>query len=164
MTFEDMRSADKALTVLESLRNEHLFDLSDAAVITKDMDGLVSIKETEDVKPKGGAIAGGVAGLVVGTLLGGPIGGALLGAATGAVAGKLIDLGIPDEQIKEVSEAMSIATSALIVEFKSGDRDKLTAAMRESGGELYELTVTDQTKRELQKAVDDHAASEAGAE
>jgi hypothetical protein len=58
---------------------------------------------------------------------------------------------------------MSVATSALIVEFKSGDREKLIAAMRESGGELYELTVTDQTKRELQKVVDDHAASEAAA-
>ncbi len=110
MTFEDIRSADKTLKVLESLRNEHLFDLSDAAVITKDIDGSVNVMETEDVKPKGGAIAGGVAGLVVGTLLGGPIGGALLGAATGAVAGKLIDLGIPDKQIKQVSEAMSVAS------------------------------------------------------
>jgi len=164
MTFEDMRSADKALTVLESLRKEHLFDLSDAAVITKDIDGSVNVMETEDVKPKGGAIAGGVAGLVVGTLLGGPIGGALLGAATGAVAGKLIDLGIPDKQIKQVSEAMSVASSSLIVEFKSGDRDKLIAAMQESGGELYEITVTDQTKRQLQDAVDEHAAAEEAGE
>jgi len=159
MTFEDIRSADKALTVLESLRSEHLFDLSDAAVIIKDIDGSVSVMETEDVKPKGGAIAGGVAGLVVGALIGGPIGGALLGAATGAVASKFIDMGIPDKQIKQVGQAMSIATSALIVEFKSGDRDKLITAMHESGGELYELPVTDQAKRQLQEAVDEHAAS-----
>ncbi len=159
MTFEDLRSADKALKVLESLRNQHLFEMSDAVVVTKDMSGYVNVFETEDVKLKGGAVAGGLAGLVVGVLVGGPIGGALLGAATGAIASKIIDIGIPDEKIEQVIEAMDKASSALLVEFKSGDLEKLISAMEETGGRLFELPLSDEAKRQLKEATPDSAGT-----
>ena len=158
MTFEDARLGEKALKVLESLRSQHLFEMSDAVVISKDFQGYVDVTETEDVKPKKGAVVGGIAGLVVGTLLGGPIGGALLGAAAGAVTSKAIDLGIPNAKIKEVSQALDKATSALLVELKEGDPQKLINVLKQTGGELYELTVSDDTKRALQDAVSDEDA------
>lgn len=152
MTFDDMRQAEKAHNVLKSLGSEKLFKLSDAVIISRDVDGDVYIDETEDVQATGGAVTGGVAGLVVGFLVGGPIGGLLLGAATGAIAGKVIDTGIPEKTVKEVAGALEIATSALIVQVKEGDVQQLINAMEETGGQLYELFVPKEVAEHLKEA------------
>lgn len=153
MTFDDVRSADKVLDILESLQSEKLFELSDAVVLEKDVDGYLGIDETREFTAERGAATGGIAGLVVGTLLGGPIGGVLLGAASGAIAGWIVDLGIPDKVVRQVGEAMSLATSAILIELKDGDPQQLIAAMEESGGKLFELSVSDEAAKELDKHI-----------
>jgi uncharacterized membrane protein len=153
MTFEDERNASRALNVLESMGTEGLFKLSDAVVLEKDFDGSVKVTETRDVSGGRGAVAGGVAGLVIGTLLGGPIGGALLGTATGAIVAKVVDTGVSDERIAEVSHALHRCTSALLLELKAGDPQKLVAAVEETGGELYELSVPEEATEQLEKQV-----------
>lgn len=151
MTFADERNARRALKVLESMGREKLFELSDAVVLEKDLDGTVAVTETRDVSGGRGAVAGGVAGLVVGALLGGPIGGVLLGTATGAIVGKAVDTGVPNAKIKEVSGALDRCTSALILELKSGDPEHLVAAVSETGGELFELTVPHEARQQLEQ-------------
>jgi uncharacterized membrane protein len=150
-TFDDERNAMRALKVLESLGTEKLFELNDAVVLTKDVEGAVSVTETRDVSGGRGAAVGGVAGLVIGALLGGPIGGVLLGAATGAIVSKAVDFGIQDSKIAEVSKAMDRCDSALLLELKSGDPEKLLAAIAETGGELFEINVSDETRQQLEK-------------
>ena len=158
MTFEDIRSADKVLVVLESMKSEKIFDLSDAVVLIKDGEGRLQIDETREFTAEKGALTGGIAGLVIGTLLGGPIGGVLLGAAGGALAGRVVDLGIPDEKIRQVGQSMEVATSAILLEVKSGDPQNLVSAMEESGGELFELSLSEEAQKQLQE----HAASSTG--
>lgn len=150
MTFEDERNAMRALKVLEGMGTEKLFELSDAVVLAKDVDGAVSITETRDVSGGRGAVAGGLAGLVVGTLLGGPIGGVLLGATTGAIVAKAVDVGVPDQKIAEVSKALERCNSALLLELKSGDPARLVAAISETGGELYELNIPEEARQQLE--------------
>jgi uncharacterized membrane protein len=158
LTFEDENNASRALKVLESLGTEKLFKLSDAVVLEKDFDGSVAVTETRDVSGGRGAVVGGVAGLVIGSLLGGPIGGALLGTATGAIVGKVVDTGVPNEKIAEVSRALERSSSALLLELEAGDPDKLVAAISETGGELYELTIPTETKEQLQKQLSEDTA------
>ena len=159
MTFEDVRLADKVLIVLESMKPDEMFKLSDAVVLVKDGEGRLQIDETREFTAEKGALTGGIAGLVVGTLLGGPIGGVLLGAAGGALAGRAIDLGIPDEKIREVGQAMEVATSAILIELKSGDPQKLVSAMEESGGELFELSLSEEAEKHFQQHAADSAAA-----
>jgi uncharacterized membrane protein len=78
----------------------------------------------------------------------------LLGAAGGALAGRVIDLGIPDEKIRQVGQAMDIATSAILIEVKSGDPQKLVSAMEESGGKLFELSLSAEAQKQLQEHLD----------
>jgi len=160
MTFEDERNATRALKVLEGMGTEKLFKLSDAVVLEKDFDGSVSVTETRDVSGGRGAVAGGAAGLVVGALLGGPIGGVLLGAATGAIVGKVVDVGVSNEKIAEVSDAIDRCTSALLLELDSGDPEKLVAAVSETGGQLYELTIPSEAKEQLEKHLAESAPAE----
>jgi uncharacterized membrane protein len=159
MTFETVRLADKVLVVLESMKSDEMFELSDAVVLVKDGEGRLQIDETREFTAEKGALTGGVAGLVVGTLLGGPIGGVLLGAAGGALAGRVIDLGIPDEKIRQVGQAMDTATSAILIEIKSGDPQKLVNAMEESGGELFELSLSEEAQEQLKQQAADSAGS-----
>ncbi len=164
MTFEDERNAQRALNILQSMGKEKLFELNDAVVLAKDSLGAVSVTETRDVSGGRGAVAGGVAGLVIGTLLGGPIGGVLLGAATGAIVGKAVDFGVPDSKIAEVSKAMDRSDSALLLELKSGDPQKLVAAIAETGGELFEISVPDEAGRQLEQHLSDAEGDQAAAQ
>lgn len=82
-------------------------------------------------------------------MLGGPIGGALLGTLAGALAGKSIDLGVSKEKVEAVSESMVDASSALLVQIESGKKDALAAMLRQSGGELHEVSVSQQVAAEV---------------
>jgi uncharacterized membrane protein len=164
MTFEDERNAMRSLKILESLGTEKLFELSDAVVLAKDVGGAVSVTETRDVSEGRGAMAGGVAGLVIGALLGGPIGGVLLGAATGAIVSKAVDFGVPDSKIAQVSKAMDRCNSALLLELKSGDPVKLVAAVAETGGELYEITVPEEARQQLERHLSDASGDQTAAQ
>jgi len=160
VTFEDEKNATRALKVLESLGTEKLFKLSDAVVLEKDFDGSVAVTETRDVSGGRGAAVGGVAGLVIGSLLGGPIGGALLGTATGAIVAKVVDTGVSNKKIAEVSQALERSSSALLLELEAGDPEKLVAAISETGGELYELSISDETKENLEKQLSEDGGSQ----
>ena len=83
-------------------------------------------------------------------IVGGPIGGALLGAGAGALAGKVIDLGVPDEEIEAVSASLERASSALLLELKSGDPNLLVKTLEQSGGHLYELLISKEIKSNLE--------------
>lgn len=64
VTFDNETIAYRALESLQKMRGEKMFEMSDAVVVTKDIHGQITVKETEELTPKRGAVTGGVAGLV----------------------------------------------------------------------------------------------------
>ena len=85
VAFDKPEGAPEARDFLKQLeRSKSLAALRNVAVLVKDEKGQTSIKESEDVDPKHGAIFGAITGGLVG-LLAGPIG-AIVGAAAGAAA------------------------------------------------------------------------------
>lgn len=97
--FKEEETADEALKALKEAKKERLIGIQDAAVIRRDEDNKLHIKETADMGGGKGAAVGGILGGVIG-LIGGPAGVVLGGAAGAAVGGftaKLFDAGIPDE-------------------------------------------------------------------
>ena len=152
VTFDNEEQGEKALKALRKWKNEKEIDLGDAVVIVKDEEGKIKVHETSEFTTRRGAVSGGVAGLVVGTVLGGPIGGLLLGAAAGALAGKKIDLGVSNDEIAAVSESMESCTSAIAVQIKSvKNKELLAAAIRQSGGKIHELSLTDELEMDLEE-------------
>jgi len=67
------------------------------------------------------------------------------------LAGKVIDLGVPDEEIKAVSASLERASSALLLELKAGDPNLLVKALEQSGGQLYELSISKEVKDNLEE-------------
>ena len=155
VTFEEKAKAKDFFEKLEGLQKEHQLDMQDAILVVKDEDGELKVKQTKDVTAKRGAIAGGAIGLVIGVVVGGPIGGALLGGAVGAFSGKKVDLGIPDDRVTAVSEAMHNSSSAILLRIDESHSNiaLLRAAIKQSGGTIHEVEVESGVELDLQETV-----------
>src|SRR5215204_4685668 len=83
--FNDESAADKALDALKEFKKERAINILDAAIIKRDPDGTLHIKETADMGGGKGAVIGGVLGGVIGLIAGPP--GVIAGAGIGAAVG-----------------------------------------------------------------------------
>jgi uncharacterized membrane protein/sporulation protein YlmC with PRC-barrel domain len=116
-SFKGMEQAEQAFKVLKKMEKNKQIDLLNVALITKGMDGKVSLREIKEIDTQrgmiGGAIAGGLVGLLVGP------GGAIIGAAGGAVAGrksaKGVDVGVSNDKLKPFQEDMPDGSSAIVL-------------------------------------------------
>ena len=146
-----METGERAVKTLKKWRNEKLIELGDSVVLVKDEEGKVKIHDADEFTTKKGVIAGGIAGFAAGLIVGGPIGGLLLGAAAGAATAKGLGMHFDKSEIEAVSESMENASSAICVEIKSvKNKDMLAAAIRESGGKVHELSVTDALEPDME--------------
>ncbi len=156
VAFEDEYKADEVLSTLKQLDVEATVDLKSAAVVKRDAEGKVKIKETKDFDAKQGAIGGAVAGGLLGLLTGKLLVGALVGAAGGAIAGQGIDLGLNDEYLKSVGESLRSGTSAIValVAFERVER-AMEELDRFEGGRILRHTLSDEVYQQLSDAVED---------
>ena len=107
ISFDDNFRAQEFLTAATRLASQGHLILKDAVVVTKSLDGQVTVRETS-IPPKRSAISGDMWTGLIGLLVGGPArlaGGAAVGAGAGAVAAKVVDLGIPDEWVNWFRQA-----------------------------------------------------------
>ena len=112
--FVDERAADTALEGLKEAKRSGEFYYDDAAVIRRDAEGKLHIKETGDMSSGKGAGIGALVGGVIG-ILGGPAGiaiGAGAGAAIGGIAAHH-DAGFSNESLKEIGSALVPGSSAI---------------------------------------------------
>ena len=156
IAFEDEYKADEVLNTLKQLDVEAIVDLKSAAVVVREADGRIRIRETRDFDAKQGAMGGALAGGVLGLLGGGLLRGAILGAAGGALAGKAIDLGINDEYLRSIGESLGSGTSALValVAFQRVDK-AMEELDRFEGGTILRHTLSDEVYQQLSDAVED---------
>ncbi len=144
LTFDEKEQAHKVLETMHKLEKEHLVNLKDSAIITKDDDGTIDTHEDKIFSKSRGAATGGALGFMLGAALGGPVGAVLVGAAAGAWASKKVDLGISNQRIKEIAEQMPNSSSALLLQITKVERkDLLQAFIRESGGKVAEIEFSD---------------------
>ena len=114
-TYPTEDGASRAMDVLKDMAKEGTIDIVDAAVLTRDDDGDVKVKQQSvpSVKKwaKRGAIIGGVIGLIFPPSL---IGGALLGAGIGAGSGKIGKEALKSDELWEAAKDLEPGTSAFI--------------------------------------------------
>jgi uncharacterized membrane protein len=112
--FQDPNGASAALAELKQAKKQGLIKIEDAAVLVKDADGKLRIKETADMGGGKGAVIGGVVGGVIG-LLAGPVGWVALGGAViGGLVAKMHDGGFSDARLKQIGESLKPGSSAII--------------------------------------------------
>jgi uncharacterized membrane protein len=126
--YRDEQAADQVADALKQAKQYGEIYYQNLAVVRKNPEGKVKIKETGDVGGGVGATVGGVVGGALG-LLAGP-GGLVAGAAAGAVIGgagaALHDAGIPNERLEELGDVLGPGNSAFIGIFDQVRVDKET--------------------------------------
>jgi uncharacterized membrane protein len=146
---------DQAGQVRESLaKGEHggYISLDDSAVVVKDADGKVHIKNELDRGVKIGAVGGGLLGLLVGAIFF-PLGAMLMGALGGAVVGSLLDMGVSKNFVKEVSESLGPNSSAIFLIVRDANPDYAIAAMRQFNGKIIQTTLDESAEENLRDAL-----------
>ncbi len=148
ITFDNMEEASK---VREALKAQSAnISLDDSAVIVKDEEGEIHIKDEVDRGVAVGAVGGGALGLLIGGLLF-PIGGLVLGAMGGALVGKLLDMGIDKKFIKQVSESLEPGSSALFVLVREANPNVALATLRPYKGTVYHTSLPPEAEEEVRR-------------
>lgn len=153
ITFDDPDEATKVRESLKSIQKQGLLDLDDSAVIVKDEDGQVNVKNEVDRGVKVGIAGGGLIGLFIGFLFGGPIGAMLLGAIGGGAVGSLADLGIQKSFVKDVTEAMKPNSSAIFFIIRDANPNAAIAALKPYKGEVYHTALPTEAEETLRRVL-----------
>lgn len=151
--FDNEEEATKVRESLKSVEKQGLLSLDDSAIVVKDEDGQVHVKNELDRGVKVGIAGGGLIGLFVGFLFGGPIGALLLGAVGGGVVGSLTDMGLQKSFVKEVSEALKPSTSAIFFIIREGNPNAAVAALKPYQGEVYHTSLPPEAEETVRRVL-----------
>ena len=157
ISFDDAFRAQEFLTAATRMASQGHLILKDAVVVTKNLDGQVTVRETIDPQPKRSALSGALWTGLIGLLVGGPAGwlaGAAVGAGAGAVAAKVVDLGIPDEWVSWFRQAGEPGRSTVALLVANLDHNALVAeTSRFTGAQLVYANLDDVTIDRIREAL-----------
>ncbi|WP_330203675.1 DUF1269 domain-containing protein [Cyanobacterium sp. Dongsha4] len=152
IAYDDIFKAEEVRLTLAKLQREHLIELEDAAVVVKNAEGKVKLKQAINLTAAG-ATSGGFWGLLIGTLFLVPLFGAAVGAATGAIGGALSDIGVDDEFMRELGETLCPDTSALFILIKKVTPDKVLDEVSKYGGKILRTSLSKDDEEQLQEVL-----------
>ena len=153
VSYDDMFEAETVRLKLLKMQKEYLVDLEDAVVAVKDQAGKVKLNQMYHLAASG-AIGGGFWGALIGLIFLMPVVGAVVGAASGAAAGALSDVGIDDDFMKKLAEALTPGTSMLFVLIRKMTADKVLAELSGTGGKVLQTSLSHDDEAKLQAALD----------
>lgn len=150
--FDTEAAAFEGLSALKDLHRDGDISLYSAAVIVKDKNGKINVKQAADAGPAGTAV-----GLLTGSLigiLGGPAG-MVLGASLGGLTGLLFDIdksGVDITFVDDVSKMLSAGKSAVLADVEESWTTPVDARLHKLGGMVFRRlraeVVEDQLVRE----------------
>lgn len=128
-----------------------MIDLEDAAIVVRNKQGKVKIKQTQELVASG-ALSGGFWGLLFGVIFLHPML-ALFGAAVGALSGALTDVGIDDEFVREIGNTLEPGTSAIFILVRKSTPDKVLEEISKFEGKVLRTSLSREDEAKLQAAL-----------
>jgi uncharacterized membrane protein len=149
--FKDEFKADEVMSELRRLQSEYLVDLEDAAVVVRNQEGKVKIKQAQELVATG-ALSGGYWGVLLSILFFNPIF-TLVGAAAGALSGALSDIGINDDFMRDLGSTIEPGTSAIFVLVRKSTPDRVLADLSKFEGKVLRTSLSKEDEAKLQAAL-----------
>jgi uncharacterized membrane protein len=134
IVFPDEARTYQGTRALKDLHTEGSLTLYGMAVVAKDAQGKLTVKDAVDAGPLGTAVGALVGGLV--GLIGGPVGLAA-GMAGGSIMGSLVDIlniGIAEDFVMQVSKELGSGRTAIVAEIDETWTSPLDARMESLSG------------------------------
>jgi uncharacterized membrane protein len=150
IVFDDENSARDALKDLRKLEHEGAIHFEDTAVLSKDHNGKVHVKNEVSGTTETGAVAGGALGLLLMFLFPGV--GIILGAAAGAAIGAMLGEGVDRNFVKELSQSLEPGKSALFLMIKAA-QPAFVDALKPYKGQVYQTTLSEDVEKRLARAL-----------
>jgi uncharacterized membrane protein len=157
IAYPDAGTAEQVRQELVRATKEHLLRLDDAVIVEHQRDGKIKLNQamsTTGAGAAGGALWGGLIGLIFLA----PLFGMAIGAASGAIAGKMSDVGVNDNFMKELGAKMQPGTAALIALGSTEARDKVIERVKPYGGEIIQTSLGAEEEAQLRAAMGEPAA------
>ena len=148
--FPSEAKAEGVREMLLAMQREYLIELGDAVVAVKDDRGRVKLNQLFQPVAHG-AVSGMLWGSLIGLIFMMPLAGAAIGAASGAFSGRLADLGITDEFMRQAARTLQSGNAALFLLIRKMTTDKVLAGLRGAGGTVLRSS-SDETKEEALRA------------
>jgi uncharacterized membrane protein len=158
VVFQGETRAGEVLQVVQRLHEQHIVDLHNTAIVVRHADGKIAIHETNDLTPGQGVVAGGLVGGLVGVLTGNLARDALLGAGAGYVASRLVDLGFSDDFLRQIGDAISPGSSALVLAIEFQRVDEAIRALDPYHGKILRQTLPPDVAQRLAAAMEEPQA------
>lgn len=152
VTFDNPEEAGKIRDTLRSAERADYLSLDDSAVVVKDAQGKLHVKDEMDRGVKIGAVGGGLLGLLIGGIFF-PVAGLLVGALAGGLLGSTVDLGIQKKFIKQVEEELQPGTSAIFFVVRDANPDVALAALKPYKGHVYHTSFPPEAEQELRRVL-----------
>jgi uncharacterized membrane protein len=127
--------------------------MEDVVVVTKDDKGKVKLHQAVNLTAAG-AVGGTFWGMLIGMIFLNPLLGAAVGAGAGALSGKLRDIGISDDFMKELGQTFQPGTSALFVLVRKATPDKVLEELKDFKGKVLKTSLTADREEELRKVLE----------
>jgi uncharacterized membrane protein len=152
VAYDDRETAERVRDELASLTREHVIEIEDAVVVTRDEKGKVKLHQT--VNPAGAGAAGGALwGGLIGLIFLAPLLGAAIGAAVGGASGAATDLGVDDRFMKELGQNLPEGGAALFVLVRQATPDKVLPRISGYGGRVIQSSLSAEAEGKLQEAL-----------
>jgi uncharacterized membrane protein len=138
---------------LAKLQKEYLIEMEDVVVVTKNDKGKVKLHQAYNLTAAGAA-GGAFWGMLIGMIFLNPLVGVAVGAGAGALSGKLRDIGISDNFMKELGLTLKNNTSALFVLVRKVTADKVLKELKGFGGKVLKTSLTKDNEEALQEVLE----------
>ena len=144
--------AEEVFDLAGDLARQELLQLQDAAYAYRDDKGKVRIHQAVSLTGAGAA-SGALWGTLIGMLFLMPVAGLAIGAGTGALAGKLADVGINDDTIKQIGGQLEDGKAAVFLLARSATVDRVIDAIKPYNPTVIQTNLTKDREEELVKAL-----------
>jgi uncharacterized membrane protein len=151
LVFGNKEGAFQARDRLLDIRKRRMLQLADAAVVVRQEDGKVKVKQLTNLVGSG-AFGGAFWGLLIGLLFAVPWMGLAVGAAAGAAVGSLTDHGVDDKFIKEVADTIQPGHSALFLLIHMANLEQWLDELREFNPTVLQTSLSQEDEAKLWEA------------
>jgi uncharacterized membrane protein len=158
VSFPSEEKAEEVRAKLLEMQKNYLIELGDAVIAVKRDNGSIKLNQLINTTAAG-ATSGAFWGLLIGVLFLNPLIGAALGAGAGALSGKLTDVGINDNFMKEVADVLTPGSAALFLLIRKFTADKVIEEVRGIGGTVLRTSFDHTREQELREALAAHSSA-----
>ncbi len=158
IAYPDFDTAEQVRQELIKATKERLVRLEDAVVVEHESGGKIKLHQaigTTGAGAAGGALWGGLIGLIFLA----PLLGMAVGAASGAAAGKMTDVGVNDDFLKDLGAKLQPGGAALIALGSTDARDKVIERVKPFGGEVIQTSLSTEEEERLRSALGNGATA-----